>query len=172
MAEKEQHKFNGSQPAGNIESEYIIPLQINGEEVATAATYKVLNPATNQFAWQSSSASKADAVKAAEAAQAAFRAWSQTKASARRDILLKAADVLTKRADEVAGYVRVETGSVDRVVESNVHRSIEQLLDVAGRIPTVVGHVPMSGQDGRSAMVVKEPYGIVLGIAPWYLPLR
>lgn len=148
---------------------YIIPLQINGKDVNTSTTYKVVNPTTNELAWESCSASNTEAIKAAEAAQAAFPAWSKTKVSKRRDIFLKAADVMLRRADELSNYIKTETGADESFTAFNVFASAEQLRDVAGRIPTVVGHLPAYNSEDRSAMILKEPFGVVLGIAPWYL---
>lgn len=148
---------------------YIIPLQINGKDVKTSTTYKVVNPSTNELAWESCSASNTEAIQAAEAAQAAFPAWSKTKVSNRRDIFLKAADVMIRRAEELSNYIKTETGADETFTTFNVFASAEQLRDVAGRIPTVVGHLPAYNSEDRSAMILKEPFGVVLGIAPWYL---
>lgn len=147
---------------------YTIPLQINGQEIRTNTTFKVVNPGTNNVLWKCSSASRFDALQAAEAAQRAFAVWSRMKASARRDIFLRAADVLASRAEELAEYVRLETGATEPWAAININGSIEQLRDVAGRVMNVVGQVPLCSKEDRSAMVLKEPYGVVLGIAPWY----
>lgn len=160
---------NGTKPQSNgYNSTYIIPLQINGEEVKTSTTYEVVNPTTSEVAWESYSASKTDAIKAADAALAAYPAWSKTKASTRRDIFFKAADIMIRRADELSNYIKAETGADDTFTDFNVFASVEQLRDVGGRIATVVGQVPAYDKEDRSAMILKEPYGVVLGIAPWY----
>jgi len=41
---------------------------------------------------------------------------------------------------------------------------------VAGKISGIVGTVPALQDPSRSAMVMKEPYGVVLGIAPGFFP--
>ena len=46
--------------------------------------------------------------------------------------------------------------------------SIKMLRDIAYRISSVCGSIPTCQEDGTSVMVCKEPYGVVLGIAPWY----
>lgn len=147
---------------------YKVPLQINGQEIRTKTTVKVVNPGTNNVLWECSSASKSDALQAAEGAQLAFAAWSKMKAATRRDIFLKAADVVVSRADELTEYVRLETGAAEPWAAFDINSSIEQLRDVAGRVMNVVGQVPLYDKEDRSAMILKEPYGVVLGIAPWY----
>lgn len=90
---------------------HVVPLLINGKEVTTKTTFDVTSPVSHHVIWKASSASTEDATKAAEAAQAAFPAWSNSKPSYRRDILLKASDILKERAEEVSEYMEIETGS-------------------------------------------------------------
>ncbi|MCJ1347261.1 hypothetical protein MMC31_005483 [Peltigera leucophlebia] len=149
---------------------YTIPLQINGQEIKTKTTFKVVNPGTDTVLWNCSSASKSDALQAAEGAQLEFAAWSKVKAATRRDIFLRAADIVASRADELIEYLRLETGAAEPWAAFNINGSIEQLRDVAGRVMNVVGQVPLCDKEDRSAMVLKEPYGVVLGIAPWNAP--
>lgn len=40
------------------------------------------------------------------------------------------------------------------------------LRDIASHIPLVTGSVPTVADQGHSAMIWKEPYGVVLGIGP------
>jgi acyl-CoA reductase-like NAD-dependent aldehyde dehydrogenase len=149
---------------------HVVPLLINGKEITTETTFDVTSPITNKVIWKSSSVSKDDAIKAVEAAQAAFPAWSKTKPSKRRDILLKASDILAQRAEEAAEYMEIETGAVPAYSGGfNVPSAIEQLRDVAGRIITSTGHIPICGEEGKSAMIIKEPYGVIFGIAPWFV---
>ena len=160
---------NGTSHDGaNGSSEQIIPLQINGHEVKTSTTFDVVDPSTGKVIWKSASASKEDAVNAIEAAQAAFPAWSKTKPAKRRDIMLKAAEILQSRAEELGGYMMTETGSQAPFATGfNIPTSVEMLKDIAGRIVTIAGSVPVCGEEGTNAIVYKEPYGVVLGIAPW-----
>ena len=162
---------NGHTHLSNDAFNHVVPLLINGEEITTETTFDVTSPVTNKVIWRGSSASRQDAIKAVEAAQAAFPAWSKTKPSTRRDILLKASDILARRADEAAEYMEIETGSTKSYSSGfNVPASIEQLRDVAGRTITSTGYIPICGQEGRSAMVIKEPYGVIFSIAPWNAP--
>ena len=154
--------------ASNDAFGHVVPLLIDGKEVTTETTFDVVSPVSGKVIWKASSVSKQDAIKAVEAAQAAFPAWSKTKPSVRRDILLKASDILKKRFDECAEYMNIETGSTNAMsAQFNVPSSIEQLRDVAGRIISTTGYVPVCSEEGRSAVIYKEPYGVVFGIAPW-----
>lgn len=146
----------------------IVPLLIAGQEEIGPATFDVVSPYTSETCWAATDATAEDAVRAVDAAAAAWPAWSQTKPTVRRDILLKAADILESRLEENAAYMRTEMGAdVGSSQFFVVPLSIRMLRDLAGRITSICGSVPVVEQDGQSAIVYKEPIGVVLGIVPW-----
>ncbi|KAJ5585695.1 hypothetical protein N7450_005482 [Penicillium hetheringtonii] len=147
-----------------------VPLIINGKDVATEKTFAVINPRTGQEVWKSYSATGADAVKAVESAQTAFHAWSKTKPAVRRDILLRAAELFQNREKELRQYQIDETGADPKFIDWILPLTVEQLKDVSGKVTSIQGAVPATSEEGRSAIVYKEPYGVVLGIAPWNAP--
>ena len=150
--------------------ELTVPIWINGKEETLSSTFDVINPSTGKPIWKSSSASKEDAKRAVDAAQAAFPAWRKTKSTVRRDIFLKAADILESRAEAYGEYMQLETGSeAGFSTHFNIPTSVSMLRDIAGRIITITNYMPECAEEGRSAMVLKEPYGVVLGIAPWWM---
>ncbi|KAJ5708511.1 Aldehyde dehydrogenase N-terminal [Penicillium malachiteum] len=148
-----------------------VPLIINGKEEFSSTTFDVISPYTNQPCWSAAAATPQDAVRAVETADAAFPAWSQTKPTARRDILLKAADLLEERLEVNAEYMRMEMGAdVGASQGFVVPLAIRMLRDVASRITSICGSVPTVEADGQSAMVFKEAMGVILGIVPWNAP--
>ncbi|OQD73930.1 hypothetical protein PENDEC_c013G05268 [Penicillium decumbens] len=148
-----------------------VPLIINGKEEFPSATFDVVSPYKNQTCWSAAAATPQDAIRAVEAADAAFHAWSQTKPTVRRDLLLKAAEVLEQRLEQNAEYMRTEMGAdVGASQGFVVPLAIRMLRDVAGRITSICGSVPIVEVEGQSAMVLKEPMGVILGIAPWNAP--
>ncbi|RMZ68551.1 salicylaldehyde dehydrogenase [Pyrenophora seminiperda CCB06] len=155
------------------DTSYTVPLLINGEEVITKTTFSVTSPATSKQVWNSSSASLDDVNSAVSAAKAAFPSWSRMKPSAKRTIFLQAANIVEARAEELANYMEIETGSADAFSKGfNVPKMADMLRDVAGRLSGIMGHIPSCAEEGTSALIVKEPYGVVLGIAPWYVSWR
>ena len=150
----------------------IVPLVINNKSVSTSKTFPVSNPATGEQIWHCASASKNDAVAAAEAAQAAFAGWAQTKPTERRDIFLKAAQIMNDRAEELAGYMIAETGCEPSWATGlNVPFTCNVFREVAGRCSSVGGNVVKPMKEGQNAMVLQEPWGVILGIAPWLVSL-
>lgn len=154
-----------------VDSNFTVPLLINGEEVTTKTTFPVTSPTSLENIWQSSSASVDDAKAATKAAQAAFPAWSKMKPAAKRAIFMKAADIVNARSSELAEYMKVETGAASPFADGfNVPKCADMLRDVAGRLSSVMGHIPICEEEGTSAMIVREPFGVVLAIAPWNAP--
>jgi acyl-CoA reductase-like NAD-dependent aldehyde dehydrogenase len=150
---------------------YTVPLLINGQEATTATTFPVISPASHKEIWRASSASLEDVSSAIGAAKNAFPTWSRMKPAARRDILLKAADIFLSRAKELGGYMQDETGAEAGFSSGfNVPLAVEMFKDVAGRISSISGTLPVCSEEGTGALVVKEPYGVVLAIAPWNAP--
>ena len=149
-----------------------VPLIINGEAVYTKKTFPVVSPATGKRVWNCSAASKDDALAAAEAAQAAFPAWSQTKPTRRRDIFLKAAQLMRERTEELSQYVVDECGSeASWGKEMNVPLAANAITEAAGKCSAILGSVVPGRLEGQNAMVFQEPWGVVLGIAPWLVVL-
>ncbi|KAJ9148697.1 NAD-dependent aldehyde dehydrogenase [Pleurostoma richardsiae] len=148
-----------------------IPLIINGKDVDSEVTYPVVSPLTGKEVWTCSSASASHVDEAVEAAEKAFPAWAKTKPSHRRDIFLQAADVIVKRRTELGDYMHHEIGANQGYQDFILGLAIEGLKDTAGRIAgAVTGQVPESIHEGMRAMVLKRPYGVNLGIAPWNAP--
>lgn len=150
---------------------YTVPLLINGKEVTTNTTFPVTSPSSHKELWQSSSASLEHVQSAVSAAQSALPAWSRFSPSAKRTIFMKAADIIDARATELADYMKHETGAAAAFSSGfNVPKAADMLRDVAGRLSSIQGHIPSCEDAGTSALVLKEPYGVVLGIAPWNAP--
>lgn len=154
-------------------SNIVVPLWINGQEETTSSSFEVINPTSSQPCWNATSATKEDALCAVASAETAFASWSETKPVARRDILLKAATLLEERTQEYANFMQTEMGAEMGVAAFFVMPlAIQMLKDIAGRITSICGSVPVCQEKGTSAIVFKEPYGVTLGIVPWYVLLQ
>lgn len=148
-----------------------IPLWLNGEQSTLSSTFDIISPVDQQKLHSCSSASEQDAEAAIKAAEAALKSWSQTKPEERRDILLRAAEGLDKRRDELWHYSHNETGAHQSMFSFDVAAAIALCKDLAGKISAALtGDLPAVAEPGKSAMIVKEPYGVVLAIAPWNAP--
>jgi acyl-CoA reductase-like NAD-dependent aldehyde dehydrogenase len=88
-----------------------VPLQINGEDTITSKSVYVTSPSTGKVIHTSSAATVIEVVKAAEAAEATFTSWVDTPADQKRNIFLKAADILKRRNEEVGNWKKEEAGA-------------------------------------------------------------
>ena len=77
---------------------------------------------------------------------------------------------MESRRDELIQYCIEETGAAGAWAEFNLNLTVDMLRDIAGRISSIVGTIPSTAQEGVSALVYKEPYGVILAIAPWNAP--
>lgn len=133
-----------------------VPLWIAGQEVQTDTTFDVISPTNSEKLWSSSSVSAKLGLQAVEAAQTAFKTWRRTKPAEVRKILLKAADIFEARQEELAGYMKQETGALDAFAQFNMSTTIENLRDVAGRPASILGAIPTTATPGQEALIFKE----------------
>ena len=147
-----------------------VPLIIGGKDVFGPRAFGVTNPVSGDEVWQAAGASVEEANEAVNAAAVAFPAWSKAKPSVRRDIFLKASQLFEERYDEFKEIQSVETGADPMFMHWILKLTVDNMKELAGKCSSIQGSLPFSSDEGRSAMVLREPYGVVLGIAPWYLP--
>ncbi|EXJ55320.1 NAD-dependent aldehyde dehydrogenase, partial [Cladophialophora yegresii CBS 114405] len=78
---------------------------------------------------------------------------------------------MKRRRDELNHYSHTETGAPAAVFANELGLAYEGCLSVAGLIQTAtISTAPVCKEDDGRAMVIKEPYGVVLAIAPWNAP--
>ena len=150
-----------------------VKLLIAGRDAPAAkgATFDRLNPISGEVATRAAAASAADAKAAADAAAAAFPKWAALGPSARRALLDKAADLLEARAAQFAAILSTETGATGGWGHFNVHLAAGMLREAAAMTTQISGEVIPSDVPGSLAMAIRQPVGVVLGIAPWNAPI-
>jgi vanillin dehydrogenase len=148
-------------------------LLIGGEWVGAKSgeVFEKTDPFTDEAVGVSAAAGREDAKAAADAAAAAFPEWSSTPPSARRELLQKAAGLLMERAEEIAGVVTEETGGTFGWGMFNCSLAAGMLGEAAAQTTAVTGEVIPSDVPGLTAMGVRQPAGVVVGIAPWNAPV-
>ncbi|KAL2133799.1 hypothetical protein VTI74DRAFT_1656 [Chaetomium olivicolor] len=147
-----------------------VPFFINGKEVHPERKFNVVSPVTGKVVHSAASATEVDVRAAVDAAAEAFKTWKKTLPRTRRDIFLKAAEIIERRKEELARYMMEETGCQPQWAEFNVNASKEFMLDVAGRLVSLDGSIPTAADPNTGAMILREPFGVVLAIAPWNAP--
>jgi len=150
-----------------------VQLLIGSRDVGAAdsATFGRANPISGEVVTRAAAATAADARAAADAAAAAFPAWSALGPNERRAKLNKAADLMEARAAQFATICMAETGATMGWGQFNVHLAAKMLREAAAMTTQITGEVVPSDVPGMIAMSVRQPVGVVLGIAPWNAPI-
>jgi vanillin dehydrogenase len=133
--------------------------------------FEVRNPVTGTVASRSAAASVSDAERAVGAAAEAFRGWAQISPTLRREILLRCADAVERRGQQFIDAMIEETGATAAWGAFNVKLGAGMLREAAAMTTQISGEVIPSDSPGSFAFSVREPVGVVLGIAPWNAPV-
>lgn len=103
---------------------------INGEwrGAATGLEFDVLNPATGELINRVAAGGREDAKAAIESAANAFPAWSARTAYERSEILYRAWQILTDRAEQLATILTTEQGKPLKAARNEVKYAADFLI--------------------------------------------
>ncbi len=135
------------------------------------AIFTRANPVTGDVATTAHAMTPQEAVKVADDAAAAFPAWAAIGPSARRAMLDKAATALGARANDFVAAMMAEIGATEGWARFNVALAVGMIREAAAMTTQIGGEVIPSDKPGCLAMGIREPAGVVLGIAPWNAPV-
>src|SRR6185437_11502495 len=110
-------------------------------------------------------------IAAAEAAAAAFPAWSALGPNARRSLLNRAAAEVENRADLFVRTVAEELRASEPWARFNLMLGAGIVREAAALTTHITGEVIPSDKPGLLAFALREPVGVILGIAPWNAPV-
>ena len=145
-------------------------LYIGGAWTASASgeAIEVVNPATEEIIDRVPAGAAADVQEAVRAARKAFGSWSVTAPADRAKLLTAAAELLVRRADDVARIIAADMGSpLGFALKVQTLMPARVLASYAG----LAESHPRESRVGNS-LVVKEPVGVVAAITPWNYPLH
>lgn len=149
-----------------------VPLLIGGlaRPASNGRTFQRHNPLSGEIVSTAAAATLEDADAAVAAAQQAFPAWAALAPSERRSRLAKAADLLESRTAEFVAAAS-ETGAMANWYGFNVRLAAGILREAAAMTTQITGEIIPSDVPGSFAMALRQPCGVVLGIAPWNAPV-
>ena len=152
-------------------SSSIVNLIIGGAVVEGSRRFERRDPVTGDVATLATAATVAEARAAADAAAAALPAWAAMGPNARRALLTKAASALEAKADQFVDAMMGEIGSTEGWARFNLMLAAGMVREAASLTTQIQGEVIPSDKPGCLAMAVREPAGVILGIAPWNAPI-
>ena len=136
------------------------------------ATSELVNPATGQVVAHAPISSAEDVDAAYQAAQQAFEEWGQTTPSERQQALLKIADEIEARGDELVRLEAENTGKPYALTESEeIPPMVDQLRFFAGAARVLEGKAAGEYMAGHTSWIRREPIGVVGQVTPWNYPM-
>src|ERR1700761_5711961 len=129
------------------------------------------SPITGAPVTRFAAAKTQDAIKAVQSCAEAFPAWSKTGPNQKRDILIRAAQLLEERADSFVESMIGETGASMPWVMFNIKLASGMLREAASITTHVKGEIIPADKPGCFSFAFRRPVGVVLSIVPWNAPI-
>jgi succinate-semialdehyde dehydrogenase len=145
---------------------------IGGEwrDASNGRTWDVLNPATEDVVRTVPFGNETDCRDAIEAAAAAFRAWAGKTAHERATVLKSGAEIMRRRADDLARTTVLESGKplAQAGGEWLVAADLFEWFAEEGK--RAYGRVVPARTASKRLFVLKQPIGVVGVITAWNFP--
>mgnify|MGYP006164986651 CR=1 FL=1 len=147
---------------------------INGNSVDSTSgeTTTLVNPATGQPFATAPKSNAADIDAAFKAASDAFVDWRDSTPSQRQRALLKIADAIEERAEEVIAIECENTGKpISLTTTEEVPPMVDQIRFFAGAARNLEGKSAGEYMPGMTSMIRREPVGVIGQVTPWNYPM-
>jgi len=141
-------------------------------DAADGGVDDVLNPATGEVIAQAPSSSDEDVDRAVKAARKALDGWGSQTPGERAAALLKLADAIEARGDELAELEALNAGKpLQAVKDDEIPAMVDNLRFFAGAARAMQGPVAGEYLEGYTSWIRREPVGVIGQIAPWNYPM-
>jgi betaine-aldehyde dehydrogenase len=147
---------------------------IDGKSVDAADGRRIdlIDPSTGEVFGSAPLSGPADVDAAYSAASAAFESWRDTTPSERQRALLKFADAIESRAEEIIAAECENTGKpVELTRTEEMPPTLDQIRFFAGAARLLEGRSAGEYMAGHTSYVRREPVGVVGQVTPWNYPM-
>lgn len=147
---------------------------INGGHVDSVSgqTSPVINPVTGEAYADAALSGEADVDNAMKAAARAFETWRGTTPSERSRALLRIADAIESRAEELIAVEVENTGKPFALTASEeIPPMVDQIRFFAGAARMLEGKATAEYMRNMTSMIRREPIGVCAQVAPWNYPM-
>jgi succinate-semialdehyde dehydrogenase/glutarate-semialdehyde dehydrogenase len=134
-------------------------------------TFAVEDPSNGQILVEVADASVADGKAALDAAVAAQADWAATAPRDRGEILRKAFELITERADELALLMTLEMGKPIKEAKAEIAYGSEFFRWFSEEAVRIAGRYSVAPNGATRLLTLKQPVGPCLMITPWNFPL-
>lgn len=138
-------------------------------------TFDVLNSATQEFIDAVPSAAEEDVREAIDAAQRGKTVWGATPVHERARIMMKCADAIDARREELAASLSTEMGKIIREARGEIRVSAQIFRGFAEKAAHHYGQTMTDYQIGAERDIIftrREPLGVVACISPFNYPVE
>ena len=141
-------------------------------EPADGRYYDLVNPATGESFAQAPASGKEDVDRAFEAASKAFESWRDTTPSERQLALLRLADAIEERGEELVRAESENTGKpIGLTMEEEIPPMADQIRFFAGAARILEGKSAGEYLEGYTSFIRREPVGVIGQVTPWNYPM-
>jgi betaine-aldehyde dehydrogenase len=147
---------------------------VGGEyaDASNGRTYDLVNPATGQTFAQAPISEQADIDRAFEVAADAFETWRDTTPSERQLALLRIADAIEERAEDLIRAESENTGKpFGLTMEEEIPAGVDQIRFFAGAARVLEGKSAGEYLPGLTSYIRREPIGVIGQVTPWNYPM-
>jgi len=152
------------------------PIIIGGEPVYKDEVIDVIYPYTQEKIGEAVKGSPEDVEKAIEKAKVGLEKLKKLTAYQKYKILMKVAEILEKRKEEVAKIIVLEVGKTIREARTEVERAITTITFAAEEAKRIGGeYIQLDAAPngvGKRGFYFREPAGIVSAITPFNFPVN
>ncbi|MFE2044916.1 NAD-dependent succinate-semialdehyde dehydrogenase [Streptomyces sp. NPDC059477] len=134
------------------------------------ARFDVHDPATGDRLADVAAATPEDALDAVAAADAALPGWAATAPRERAELLRRAFDLMTARAEEFAELIVLENGKTLTDARAEVAYAAEFFRWYAEEAVRTLGSVQTAPSGGNKILVLRQPVGVSVLVTPWNFP--
>ena len=147
---------------------------VDGAYVDTDAgvTTGIVDPSTGEVFASAPVSEAADIDRAMQAAARAFEEWRDVTPSVRQRALLRIADAIEARADEIVAAESQNTGKPLALTASEeLPPMVDQIRFFAGAARVLEGTAAGEYLAGHTSFIRREPIGVCAQVTPWNYPM-
>jgi len=147
---------------------------IGGERAPAAdgRTSDLVDPSTGEVFANAPISGQADLDAAFGAAERAFETWRDATPGERQRALLRIADAIEERADELVAVESQNTGKPrELTAEEEIPPMCDQIRFFAGAARVLEGKSAGEYMQGYTSFIRREPVGVCAAVTPWNYPM-
>ena len=133
-------------------------------------TFPVLDPATEEPLAEVADGTVEDALDAVGAAHAALPGWAATPPRQRGEILRKAFELMTQRAESIARLMSAENGKSLRDARGEAAYAAEFFRWYAEEAVRIEGTLMRAPSGANRILTLRQPIGVSVLVTPWNFP--